>query len=251
MADKNVTISSSKKVQKLEVSANFGKIICPSRLVIAGPTLSGKSTFAYQLVKYRDTIYSEPFSRIIYALPETSIHLHKDFIENLRSDCANIEIVEGLPDLEEVHLTADKNTHKLLILDDLMTKVFASANMLELMTSTSHHNNISVVIITQSIFLPSKHRLTLVRNCSEKVFFHNKVDQLELSIISRQIYPSKPHFLKKCFDQVYAKTKKKDLKYLLIDASPLSDVPQNAIVRSFIFPREDGKVRPIFFLPSE
>ncbi len=246
----NIMFHVSQKVQELTVSEKFARIHCPSRLVIAGPTMSGKSLFALNLIIHRETVYTAHFNRIIYSLPESSLHLHQDFVKKLQEACNYIEIVEGLPDIEEQHLAADKSTHKLVILDDLMVKAFASSNILELITKTSHHSNISVVIITQSMFLPAKHRLTLVRNCSEKVIFHDKIDQMQLSILSRQIFPSKPNFLKECFEFIYKTTQKNDLKYVLLDASPLSDLPHNAVARTFIFPNKDGKTRPIFFFPD-
>ncbi len=174
--------------------------------------------------------------------------MHQNFVENLREICSFVEIVEGLPNLYDLHLTADKS-HKLVILDDLMMKAFVSDSVLELITKSSHHSNISVIIVTQSMFLPAKHRLTLIRNCSEKVIFHDKIDQMQLSILSRQTFPSKPNFLRQCFDFIYENTQKKDLKYVLLDASPLSDLPHNAVARTFIFPDKDNKIRPVFFFP--
>ncbi len=243
----NLFLKSTKLLQEVEVSEDFIKIRCPSRMVVAGPSLIGKSQFAHNLIKFRDVVYNQTFDRIVYALPEGSLHLHENFIQDLKNAYEKIEIVEGLPDIDNLNLAAEKNSHKLLIMDDLMSKVFGSSSILELVTSTSHHSNISVVIISQSIFLPAKHRLTLIRNCSEKVLFHNKVDQNQLSVLSRHINPRKPDLLKECFDFIYKHTKKEDLKYVLIDASPLSHLPYNACLRTFIFPGNDGKVRPIFF----
>ncbi len=248
--EQNLFLEATKIVQEVEVSADFTKIHCPSRMVIAGPSLIGKSQFALNLVKYRDTVYNEKFERILYAFPESSLHLHDKFIQDLKEACTFVEIIEGLPDVDSLNLAAEKSSHKLLIMDDLMSKVFGSSSILELVTSTSHHSNISVVIICQSIFLPSKHRLTLIRNCSEKVLFHNKVDQNQLTVLSRHINPSRPNLLKQCFDFIYKHTKKSDLKYVLIDASPLSSLPYNACLRTFIFPQDDGKVRCVFFSTS-
>ncbi len=249
--ENQIIFNENKKVQDFFVDENFAKICCPSRLVISGPTMSGKSTFAFNLIKYRTQVYTHHFERIVYALPETSIHLHQEFITNLKKAYSKIEIYEGLPDVEELYLTADKNTHKLLVLDDLMMKVFSSSKMLELITNFSHHCNISVVIICQSLFLPAKHRLTLIRNCSEKVIFHDKVDQNQLQILSRHIFPSKPNFLKDCFTTLFNIKQRDELKYLLIDASMLSQLPHNAIVRTNIFPEKDGVIRPMFFFPEK
>ncbi len=245
--ESNLILQPAKLVQEVEVSPDFIKIHCPSRMVIAGPSMIGKSQFALKLIKFREIVYNQKFDRIVYALPEASIHLHTTFIQNLREACDFIEIIEGLPDIDNLNLAAEKTSHKLLVMDDLMSKAFSSSHILELVTSTSHHSNISVVIICQSIFLPAKHRLTLIRNCSEKVLFHNKVDHNQLNVLSRHINPNIPNLLKECFDFIYKHTSKADLKYVLIDASPLSELPYNACLRTFIFPEDDGKVRPVFF----
>ncbi len=247
---KNLSLKSNQIVQEIEVPPDFIKIKCPARMVVAGPSMIGKSRFALKLVQYRKEIFNENFDRILYALPENSLHLHRHFLENLREVCSFIQIVEGLPDIDELNLGAEQSSHKLLIMDDLMSKAFGSTKILELVTSTSHHSNISVIIISQSIFLPAKHRLTLIRNCSEKVIFHNKVDYNQLAVISRHMSPGHPNFLKECFDFIYENTTKNDLKYVLIDSSPLSDLPYNACIRTFIFPGSDGKVRPVFFSMS-
>ncbi len=242
----NLVLNATKVVQEVNVSPDFIKIQCPSRMVVAGPSMSGKSQFAQKLVLFRDRIYTHTFERVLYCLPENSIHLHQKFLEELKEACAYVEIVEGLPDINALHLNADHLSHKLLILDDLMTRAFASKEILELVTSTSHHSNISVVIITQSIFLPAKHRLTLMRNCSEKVLFHDKLDHNQLQVLSRHIAPGKPNLLKECFDFIYKKTGKSDLKYVLLDASPISELPYNACIRTFIFPDKSGNIHPVF-----
>ncbi len=244
---KNLILNPLKLVEEVNVSKSFIKIHCPSRMVVAGPSLSGKSQFALKLIKYRTTVYSHQFDRIVYCLPENSIHLHQKFLENLKEACDFIEIIEGLPDIANLNLASDHSSHKLLIMDDLMTRAFSRDHIQELITSTSHHSKISVIITTQSIFLPARHRLTLLRNCSEKVLFHDKIDQNQLQVLSRHITPGKPNFLKECFDFIYKHTKKGDLKYVVLDASPLSDLPYNACIRTFIFPEEDGVVRPVFF----
>jgi hypothetical protein len=71
--------------------------------------MSGKSEFALNLVKYRDDVYSSKFERILYCLPDSSIHLHQNFIGRLREACESIEIIEGLPDVEKLHLKVKNN----------------------------------------------------------------------------------------------------------------------------------------------
>ncbi len=140
--NKNLSLKSTRNVQEVEVPANFIKIRCPCRMVVAGPSMIGKSRFALKLIEFRKDVFDEKFDRILYALPDTSLHLHQEFIQDLRNICPFVEIVEGLPDVDTLNLATEKSSHKLLIMDDLMSKAFASGKILELVTSTSHHSNI-------------------------------------------------------------------------------------------------------------
>ncbi len=250
MASKHSKIQVNLTVERLSVSKLFGKIITPSRMLICGPTMAGKSTFALELIKHRTVVYDKDFERIIYALPEDSIHLHQKFLESLRQVYPSIEIVEGLPNINELHLKEDKEA-KLLIIDDMMQSTFASKSMLDLITKDSHHSNCSVVVTCQNIFLPTKYGRTFVRNCSEKVIFFDKTDANQLSILARQIFPRFPHFLQDCFEWIFSNRVHDPLKYILIDSSSLSHLPYNAIVRSCIFPDTNGIVRMRLFFPDK
>ncbi len=237
-------------VEKITVTENFGKIITPSRMLVAGPTLCGKSTFACAIIQHREKIYDKPFERIIYALPEDSVHLHQEFLENLKKVYENIEIVEGFPNVAELHIKEDK-TAKLLVIDDMMQRVFSSQTILDLITKDSHHCNCSLLVTSQNFFWPTKYGRTFVRNCSEKVIFFDKTDANQLSILSRQIFPKYPYFLQECFDWIFANRMNDYLKYVLIDSSSLSHMPYNAIVRTCIFPEKDGAVRLRLFFPDK
>ena len=171
---KHSKLQVNQTVEKINVGKNFGKIITPSRMLVAGPTLCGKYTFALEIIKYREKIYDKPFDRIIYALPEDSVHLHQAFLEQLKKVYENIEIVEGFPNITELHLKEDK-TAKLLIIDDMMQSVFGSQPMLDLITKDSHHCNCSLLVTCQNYFWPTKYGRTFVRNCSEKVIFLTKL----------------------------------------------------------------------------
>ncbi len=251
MASKHAKIQVNLTVEKLHVSNQFGKIITPSRMLICGPTMSGKSTFALELIRNRSVVYDKTFERIIYALPEDSIHLHQAFIESLKNIYPAIEIVEGLPNINELHIKDDK-VAKLLIIDDMMQATFGSRNMLDLITKDSHHCNCSLAVTCQNIFIPTRYGRTFVRNCSEKVIFFDKTDANQLSILSRQIFPRHPFFLQQCFDWIFSNRRDDPLKYILIDSSSLSHLPYNAVVRSCIFPnKQDDIVRMRLFFSDK
>ena len=174
----------------------------------------------------------------------------KTLLKKMQEAFSSLEIVEGLPRISEMNIK-DNKSHKLLILDDLMISVFDTQTMVDLITKDSHHCNCSVIITSQNFFHPSRYGRTFVRNCSEKVLFFDKTDAKQLSILSMQIYPTRPTFLKTCFDWIYKYYPNENLKYLLIDSSILSHFPHNALVRTFILPNRAGNVQPVLFFPPE
>jgi hypothetical protein len=74
---------------------------------------------------------------------------------------------------------------------------------------------------------------------------------LAFSILSRKLFPNRSNFLQECFDFLFKEVKKDDLKYLLLDSNPLSEMPHTFKVRSFIFPNSQGKIQPVLFFPEQ
>jgi hypothetical protein len=93
----------------------------------------GKSEFVLLVVKHRDKIYDTKFERVIYCLADDDAHQHAQFIERLKEVCEEVQICQGLPQIEDLQLKVDDRP-KLLILDDLMSEAFSSKSILQLMT---------------------------------------------------------------------------------------------------------------------
>ncbi len=249
MVERHIKVNVNLTAQKVSVSKNAGKIATPSRMVIAGPSMTGKSQFILMLMKNREIIYDANFSRIIYCIPRNSMHLHQGYLEEMKKYCSHLEVIEGLPDLTELRILEDK-TPKIIFVDDQMDQFLASPKMLDLVCRVSHHTNTSVCYTMQNVFHASKHARSFMRQTSEKVIMFSKTDNLVLSILSRQIFPNNPDFLQKCFEWISLNKGKAPLKYLFIDSSTLSLLPFNAIVRSFIFGQGEEETEPIYFFPK-
>jgi hypothetical protein len=58
----------------------------------------------------------------------------------------NVTFIKGVPGFEN-----PENVPTLIVLDDLMDSAY-STNISQLFTKGSHHNNISLVLITQNLF---------------------------------------------------------------------------------------------------
>ena len=150
-------------------------------------------------------------------------------------------------------LALDLDTRpKLLIIDDLMRKAFNLVDVLDLLTQTSHHANISVILTTQNIFLPSRYGKSIIRNCSTTCIFWDSNDVQMLNILSMQMFPKGNNFLHQCFNWIHHHPQKINIPYVIIDGAPQSLLSRQMRVRTNIFPEDvGGSSTPIFFFPED
>lgn len=91
--------------------------------------------------------------------------------------------------------------------------------------------------------------MTISRNTTSKVIFFDKADQLFLSTMSRRLFPSHPNLLNEAFEFIMERFPENYAKYLIVDSGAKSFLPRKLMIRSNIFPENDGETRPIFFIP--
>ena len=121
----------------------------PFTSIIGGPTGFGKSTFCIRLLQNLKSLCTEQeFNGGIYwCYGERSVVRNGELTELNNT----IRIHKGVPENFE-----NKNGKAcLIILDDLLDVAY-SKEASNLFTKGSHHRNISVTLINQNLFLPSK-----------------------------------------------------------------------------------------------
>jgi len=210
--------------------------------------ISGKSTFVKNLLLYRNEVFDQPFSRVIFCCP-AEMRLNSSYFDELKSIYPTIEFLHGLPNVDALQLRTDK-THKLIIVDDQFEKSINSIEIHDIFKFHSHHDNISIILIGHNLFARSKFGSTLSRNATAKIVFYDKADQLFLSTLSRRIFPHNPNILTDGFDFLIENYPENFSKYIVIDTRPISYLPKKLMVRSNIFPEKDGVIRPVFFIPN-
>jgi GTPase SAR1 family protein len=115
----------------------------PFTCLVVGPTRSGKSHFCRQLVEnVSQLLQPPPTGGIIWCYKEW-----QPTYENLRG----VDFHEGLPDIESLKSVGKES--RLLILDDFMTDLSNDDRLVQLFTIGAHHWNLSIIHITQSVFL--------------------------------------------------------------------------------------------------
>jgi hypothetical protein len=57
--------------------------------------------------------------------------------------------------------------------------------------------------------------------------------------------------LENTFAWIYKNLTEEDLKYIVLDSSSLSHLPEKLMVRTCITLNQHGKIKPIFFFPKD
>lgn len=136
-----------------------------------------------------------------------------------------------VPELSEL----ENNTAPLLlILDDLMGQ--CDIKVEKIFTKLSHHNNISIVYLTQNLFYGTKQQRTISLNAHYLVLFKNPRDSSQITYLARQMFPGKSRHLV----EAYKDATRLPYTYLLIDLKPETDDSHR--LRSNIFPDETNFV---------
>ena len=98
-----------------------------------------------------------------------------------------VERGDALPTEETFSSFSDS----LVILDDMMDDVVSDSSMMKVFTERSHHQNISVIFMTQNIFHQGRRARTISLNTQYMILFENARDQIKTLV--KQMYSERGH----------------------------------------------------------
>jgi hypothetical protein len=237
-----MAVNLSLSEEKIDFDEGVNLLCHPLRLVIAGPSGSGKSWWIMKLVKFRELLFDTKFNRILYCVPAKKSHVHLEIFNKIKEFFNHAELIFGLP--TPTHIIGD-TLPKLVIIDDQMQQIFASTFMEEVFIQHSHHGSCSLIFTTQNFFNTGKTK-TIIRQCNYKVIFNSPSDQIILRHISCQLKPDQPNFLINVFQTLEELFPSDDYKYILIDGEPKSKMKKLRI-RTHIFPNNNNVIEPVVF----
>lgn len=163
-------------------------------------------------------------TEIIYALPQgQEINVPPE----IKND-EKIKFHKGIPAME---LFSD-GSPRLLVIDDQASQ--AGEECSELFTRLSHHYNISVMLLSQNIFLSTPHFRTMSLNSHYIILFKSPRSMDQIACISRQICP----FNSKFIQASYFDCCQKAFSYLLLDFT--QQCPEKLRYRTNIFPDDEN-----------
>ena len=193
----------------------------PFTCIVSGPTGCGKTNFTLKLIHHSKTVISPAPEKILWCYGA-----YQDGFNGVKG----VEFHEGLPDLS----IFDGAKRTLLILDDLMHET--DERVTKIFTKISHHNNVSVLYLTQNLFYGGKQNRTIGLNAHYLVLFKNPRDATQISCLARQMHPGKSAFMIEAFKDATVRP----YSYLLVDLK--ADTDDSYRLRSNVFPDEENFV---------
>ncbi len=187
-----------------------GCLRSPFRMIAAGPSSSGKTTFVCDLLKNKEAMIDDNIDYIVWFFGQSRPNY--DFSNE------NIEFVRGLPDVFDGYIIEGKTG--LFVFDDLISEASDSSLISDFFTKRSHHDNINIIFITQNFFQKGSNRITMAKNCTYIVLFNNPLDKSISYSFAKKLMPQN----QKCFIDIYNNALSMPHGYIFLDGSQKSDL---------------------------
>jgi hypothetical protein len=202
----------------------------PFSMVIAGPSMAGKTRWVVNLIKNTNWLVTPPPNMIYWCYTEW-----QSLYDRLALEIDTIKFHRGLIDMDLI----DQSIHNMIVLDDLMTST--SEQIADLFTKYVHHKNLSVIFIIQNLYHKSSYMRTIHLNTSYLVLFKNPRDINQIEYLARSMYSKQE---KNFLQDAYKDATRLPYSYLVIDLRQDSD--EITRIRTGIFPHQDTFI----YLPS-
>jgi hypothetical protein len=205
----------------------------PFTCVVSSTTGSGKSSFTLRLLQHLDSPCTEPnFSGGI-----TWCYIEKSAVP--RRELASLHKDVSFHECVAQNFGSDHGIPCLIILDDLLNEVY-SKDVCDLFTK-GNHRNISVILITQNLFLQCRFCRDISLNAKYSVALKNVRDQSQFQYWARQVHPEDRDSVYKA----YLDATERPHGYLIFDFP--QDTDDHLRYRTNVFPNE---YPPIIYVPT-
>lgn len=196
----------------------------PCGLILCGPTMSGKTYLALDIIKNRNIIFNEKIDKVIY--------IYSEFQEIfLKVNDPQVIFTNEVNNLE--NLIEGKT---LILIDDMLLELSSSHNkfITEFFIKKIHHRNVSMIIMLQNLY--AKNLRTVSLNAQYLAFFRQVRDLSSISRLAAQISPRNINWVVEAYEIATSKPN----GYLFMDLHPSSS--NRFRLRSSILPTPDTLV---------
>ena len=207
------------------------RLVTPFNCIISGVSQSGKTTLVSNLLKLSDSIFTKKPERV-FLFYKFNQSIYNEMISNELVH-EKVEISDETLDYEYIHLLVNpykSSNGSLIIFDDSMSDI--SNDFTQIFTNLSHHQNCSVIYITQNLFHKDSNYRTMSLNAHYLFLMKNDRNKQQINNLARQVCPGNSTYVVESFIQAT----KSPYSFLLMDFRPQS--PNILKLRSHIFPHQ-------------
>lgn len=201
----------------------------PFNCIISGASKSGKTTLVRNLLSLSD---------IIFTTKPEKVFLFYKYMQDVYNEMVENNLVDELIDLQSADYNLDMILEKvkqykngngsMIVLDDSMTEL--EKDFEQIFTNISHHQNCSVIFITQNLFYKDKAYRTMSLNSHYFFLMKNERDKQQIMTLARQFCPGNSTYVIQAFNDATSTP----YKYLMLDFTQES--PACLKLRTNIFP---------------
>ena len=193
--------------QMLKLSEQPTTFKHPFTMTVSGPTGSGKTWLIKDIFRHN----------IIFPAPQRVLILFKRWqplYDEIKKIIPYAEFIQGIPtDLDHDDFF-DVAKNNLILMDDLQSTTANDPRIADLFTEGSHHRNLSVINLTQTLFPPGKNSATLRRNTQYMIIFKSPMSQDQVKTLGTFMFPGRLDQFLRVFNEATSKPH----GYLVIDA---------------------------------
>lgn len=182
----------------------------PSTWIVSGATGSGKSVFTRNILENKKRLFTPSY-------PKYGVLFYRTW-QPIYDEMKEKELIhyfyEGVPneiEIKKIFESYSKDGGCFAIFDDLMTEI--DDIFLNCFTVYSHHHNVTVILLVQSLFLQNKIYKECSLNSHYIVLMKNKRDALSVTNLAKQISPYHTRYV----TESYINATKTPYSYLLFD----------------------------------
>ena len=207
------------------------RIKAPYSITLSGVSGSGKTTWTLNFLKHHHVLVTRTPKHLIWLYGVAQPELFDEIKRHFSGSC---EFISGFP--ENFYSYVEKRKEECIIcIDDLMQDIANSGELSKLFTRGRSHLGCSIILLMQNIFPKGGETRTISLNTQYQALFKNPRDSLQVSILARQLLPSKSRY----FIEAYRNATSRPFGYLFCDFT--QETPDEVRYRTNIFPHE----RPI------